>query len=43
VIEEKAGNSLEFIGTGIDFLKSLLTQAPRSRINEWNFLKLRSF
>ena len=38
------GNSLELIVTEYDFLKvTLLAQALRSTINEWDLMKLKSF
>jgi hypothetical protein len=37
MIEKKAGNSLEAIDTGKDFLnRTLLVQALRPTINEWD-------
>jgi hypothetical protein len=43
-IEKKLGNSLEHIGTGDNFLnRTPITQALRSTINKWDFMKLRRF
>jgi hypothetical protein len=44
LIEEKVGKSLEFIGTGGNFLnRTPMTQALRSRIDKWDLMKLESF
>jgi hypothetical protein len=44
LIEEKVGKSLEFIGTGRNFLnRTPMAQALRSRIDKWDFMKLESF
>jgi hypothetical protein len=44
LIEEKAGKSLELIGTGGKFLKrTAMAQALRSRIDKWDLMKLESF
>ena len=41
LIEEKVGKSLEFIGTGRNFLnRTPMAQALRSRIDKWDFMKL---
>ena len=43
LIEEKVGNSFEFIGIEENFLKRTpMTQALRSRI-KWDLMKLKSF
>ena len=45
LIEEKVGNNLECIGT-VDHVLNIRTpvaQAPRSTINKWDLLTLRSF
>jgi hypothetical protein len=40
LIEEEVGNSLEHIGTGDNFLnRKPVTQAVRSTINKWDFMK----
>ena len=44
LIEEKLGKSLELIGTGGKFLKrTRMVQALRSRIEQWDLMKLESF
>ena len=44
LIEEKVGKSLEFIGTGGNFLnRTPIAHALRSRIDKWNLMKLESF
>lgn len=44
LIEEKVGKSLELIGTGENFLnRTPITQALRSTIDKWDFIKLKSF
>jgi hypothetical protein len=44
VIEEKLGKSLEDMGTGEIFLnRTAIACAVRSRINEWDLIKLQSF
>lgn len=41
---EKVGKSLELIGTGENFLnRTPITQALRSTIDKWDFIKLKSF
>ncbi len=42
--EEKAGKSLELIGTGRNFLnRTPMAHALRSRIDKWDLMKLKSF
>ena len=44
LIEEKVGKIIEFIGTGEIFLnRTPMTQALRSGIDKWDFMKLESF
>jgi hypothetical protein len=44
LIEEKAGSSIELIGTGGNFLnRTLMVHAVRSRIDKWDLIKLESF
>ena len=44
LIEEKAGSTLECIGTGNHFLNiTPVAQTLRETINKWDFLKLKSF
>jgi hypothetical protein len=44
LIEEKVGNSLEFIGIGDNVLKRTpMAQAPRTTINKWDLMRLKSF
>ena len=44
LIEEKVGKSLELIGTGGNFLKRTpMAHALRSRIDNWDLMKLESF
>ena len=43
LIEEKVGKSLEFIGTGGNFLnRTQMAHALRSRIDKWDLMKLES-
>lgn len=41
--EKKVENSLELIGTGKDFLTTLIAQALRTRINKQDLMNLKSF
>jgi hypothetical protein len=44
LIWETAGNTLEAIGTGKDFLsKTQVVQQLRERMDKWNYMKLKSF
>jgi hypothetical protein len=44
LIEEKVGKSLEFIGTGGNFLnRTPMAHDLRSRIDKWDLVKLESF
>jgi hypothetical protein len=44
LIEEKLGNSFEYIGIGSSFLnKTPIAQALKSTINKWDLMKLNSF
>jgi hypothetical protein len=44
LIEDKVGNSLEFIGIGDNFLnRSPIAQALRSTVHKWDLMKLQSF
>lgn len=44
LIERKVGSSLEHIGTGDNFLSiAPVAHTPRTTINKWNLLRLRSF
>jgi hypothetical protein len=44
LIEEKVGKSLEHMGTGKNFLnRTPLAYTLRSRINQWDLIKLQSF
>jgi hypothetical protein len=43
-VQERAGNTLEAIGIGNDFLSKVqLPQQLRERINKWDYMKLKSF
>jgi hypothetical protein len=43
-VQERAGNVLEAIATGKDFLnKPQMAQRLRERINKWVYMKLKSF
>ena len=43
LIDEKVGNSLEFTGTGTDFLKrTLIVQAVGSTVSKWDLIKLKT-
>jgi hypothetical protein len=44
LIQEKAGNILEALGTGKDFLsRTQVAQQLRKRIDKWNYMELNSF
>jgi hypothetical protein len=44
LVQERAGNTLEVIGTGKDFLnRTPATQHLRERMDKWDFIKLKSF
>jgi hypothetical protein len=44
VLQEGAGNTLELIGLGKDFLNTTpAAQQLRERMDKWNFIKLKSF
>jgi len=44
LMEEKVGNTLEFIGTRDNFLnRTAMAQALRSTIDKWDFMKLQIF
>jgi hypothetical protein len=44
LVQEKAGNTLEVIGIGKDFLKRLpAPQQLRERMDKWDFINLKSF
>jgi hypothetical protein len=44
VAQERAGNILEAIGIGKDFLsRTQLAQQLRERADKWNYMKLKSF
>ena len=44
LVEEKVGKSLEFIGTGGNFLnRTPVVHALRSTIDKWDLMKLESF
>jgi hypothetical protein len=44
LIEEKFGKSLEFIGTGGNFLnRTLKVHDLKSKIDKWDLMKLESF
>jgi hypothetical protein len=44
LIEEKVGKTLEFIGTGRNFLnRTPMAHALRSRMDKWDFMTLESF
>jgi mitochondrial fission protein ELM1 len=41
---ERAGNTLEAIGIGKDFLRrTQVAQQLREKINKWDYMKLKSF
>jgi mitochondrial fission protein ELM1 len=43
-VQERAGNTLEAIGIGYDFLnRNPVVQQLRKRINKWDYMKLKSF
>jgi hypothetical protein len=41
LVQERAGNTLEAIGIGKDFLNR--TQQVREKIDKWDYIKLKSF
>jgi hypothetical protein len=44
LVQEKAGNTLKFIGIGNDFLnRTHMAQQLRERIDKWDHMKLKSF
>jgi hypothetical protein len=44
LVQERVGNTLEVIGIGKDFLnRTPAVQQLRENINEWDFIKLKSF
>jgi hypothetical protein len=44
LVQERAGNTLETIGIGTDFLsRTPVAQQLRERMDKWNFMKLKSF
>jgi hypothetical protein len=44
LVQEKAGNTLEAIGIGKDFLSSTpAAQQLRERIDKWDYMKSNSF
>jgi hypothetical protein len=44
LVQERAGNTLEVIGIGRDFLnRTPAAQQLRDHIDKWDFLKLKSF
>jgi hypothetical protein len=44
LLQEEAGNTLELIGIGKDFLNIMpAAQKLRERMDKWDFIKLKSF
>jgi hypothetical protein len=44
LVQERAGNILEAIGIDKDFLsRTQVAQQLRERMDEWNYMKLKSF
>jgi hypothetical protein len=43
LVQEKAGNTLEVIGIGKDFLNRTPAAQQLERMEKWNFIKLKSF
>jgi hypothetical protein len=44
LVQERAGNTLEVIGIGKDFLNRIpAAQQLRERVDKWDFVKLKSF
>jgi hypothetical protein len=44
LVQERAGNTLEVIGVGKDFLnRTPAAQQLRERMDKWDFIKLKSF
>jgi hypothetical protein len=43
LIQERAGNTLEAIGTGREFLsRTLVAQQLRERMDKWDYMKFKS-
>jgi hypothetical protein len=43
-VQERAGNMLELIGIGNEFLnRTQMAQQLRERIDKWDYMKLKSF
>jgi hypothetical protein len=43
-VQERAGNTLEAIGIGKDFLsRTHMAQQVREKMNKWNYMKLKIF
>jgi hypothetical protein len=43
-VQERAGNTLELIGMGNDFLnRTHMAQQQRIKIDKWDYMKLKSF
>jgi hypothetical protein len=44
LVQERAGNALEAIGIGKDFLsRTQMAQQLRERIDKWDYMKLKTF
>jgi hypothetical protein len=44
LVQKSAGNTLEVIGTGKDFLnRTPAVQQLRERMDKWDYIKLKSF
>jgi hypothetical protein len=44
IVQERAGNTLEAIGIGKDYLsRTQADQQLRERIDKWDYMKLKSF
>jgi hypothetical protein len=44
LVQERAGNTLELIGIGKDFLnRTQAVQQLRERMDKWDFIKLKNF
>jgi hypothetical protein len=44
LVQKRAGNTLESIGIGRDFLnRTTAAQQLRERMDKWDFIKLKSF
>jgi hypothetical protein len=43
LVHGRAGNTLETIGTGKDFVSKMLAAHLRKKVDKWDYMKLKSF